>query len=106
MLKLESPIQAMIDATNRDDSAALLTAFADDAVLTDFGRAFKGKAEIARWNDDENIGTQNRLRVTSVTRSGKTVSVKIAVTGNGYNGPGTLKFELEGESIKRLVITG
>lgn len=105
MLKLEPAIEAMIGGTNRDDSAGLLNAFADDAVLTDFGRTFKGKAEIARWNDDENIGTQNRLRIISVTRSAKTVSVKIAVTGNGYNGPGTLKFELEGESIKRLVIT-
>jgi ketosteroid isomerase-like protein len=106
MLKLELPIETMIDATNRGDSARLLSAFAEDALLTDFGRDFKGKAAIARWNDSENIGTQNNIRVTSVKRTGSQVSVTIAVTGNGYNGPGTLKFHLEGDTIKRLVITG
>lgn len=102
---LESPIQAMIDATNRGDSDALLRAFADDAVLVDWGRTFAGKKEIARWNSDENIGTQNQLRVTSVHRSGEEVRVGVDVQGKGYNGAGTLVFHVEGESITRLVIT-
>jgi len=102
---LEPPIEQMIEATNRGDRARLLAAFADDAVLIDTGRAFKGKAEIARWDDDENIGTLNQLRVIRVKRSAKEVRVDVSVTGKGYNGPGTLAFQLEGESIKRLIIT-
>ena len=105
MLDLEKPIQTMIDATNRGDSEALLGTFADDAVLTDWGRTFAGKSEIARWNSDENIGTQNRIRVTGVERSGSSVNVSVVVTGNGYNGSGSLIFDLEADSIKRLLIT-
>jgi len=104
-VELEAPIQLMIDATNRGDSAAVLRAFADDAVLVDWGRTFAGKKEIARWNNDENVGTQNKLRVTKVNRTGHEVSVGVDVKGNGYNGAGTLTFHLEGESIKRLVIS-
>jgi hypothetical protein len=103
--ELERPIQAMIDATNRGDSEALLSAFSDDAVLTDWGRTFAGKSEIARWNEDENIGTQNYIRVMGVRRSGNSVDVNVVVTGNGYNGPGSLIFEVEGDAIKRLLIT-
>ena len=49
MPELEAPIAAMIDATNREDSAAFLDAFADDAVISDWGREFHGKTEIATW---------------------------------------------------------
>jgi hypothetical protein len=105
VVELEKAIQTMIEATNRGDSDALLGAFADDAVLVDWGRTFAGKSDIARWNSDENIGTQNHIRVMGVKRSGNSVDVNVVVTGNGYNGPGSLIFELEGQSIKRLLIT-
>jgi len=103
---LDPPIRAMIDATNDGDSPAFLEAFADDATLTDWGRTFRGKAEIARWNDDENIGTQSRIQVTGVERSGGTVTVGVAVSGNGYNGGGSFVFDVAGGLITRLVITG
>jgi hypothetical protein len=48
------------------------SAFADDAALTDFGRTFAGEDEIARWSDNENIATRNRITVTDVTWSGST----------------------------------
>ena len=102
---LEAPIQSMIDATNRGDSAAFLAAFADDAVLVDWGRTFAGKAEIAKWNASENIGTQNHLRVTSVHRSGTQVRVTVAVTGKGYNGDGTFVIDLGPHGIVRMVIS-
>src|ERR671932_2608397 len=101
---LEKPIQTMIDATNRGDSDALLGAFSDDAVLTDWRRTFAGKPDIARWNDDENIGTHNRIRVMGVKRSGNAVDVNVVGTGEGYNGPGSLIFEVYGDSFKRLTI--
>jgi hypothetical protein len=34
----------MFDATNRGDSAAFVDAFAEDAVLDDWGRTFTGQA--------------------------------------------------------------
>jgi hypothetical protein len=39
---LEPPVRAMLDATNAADSQAFL----------------------ARWNDNENIGVQNRIEIT------------------------------------------
>ncbi|CAA9437636.1 MAG: hypothetical protein AVDCRST_MAG03-3729 [uncultured Rubrobacteraceae bacterium] len=102
---LDPPIRAMIEATNRGDRDALLAAFADDATLTDFGRTFTGKAEIARWNDNENIGVQSRFSVTSVDRSGGSVSVGVMVAGNGHNGGGSFVFDLDGDHISRMLIT-
>jgi hypothetical protein len=102
---LEPPIQAMLDATNRGDSEAFLAAFEHDAVLVDWGRTFAGKKAIARWNDDENMGTHNKIDVTGVERSAEGVAVKASVTGTGYNGEGTLTFQLGPRGIRRLVIT-
>jgi ketosteroid isomerase-like protein len=102
---LPPPIGAMIDATNNEDREALVRAFAEDAVLVDFGRTFAGRASIAQWDDDENIGTHNRIRVTEVSHEGSTTTVGIVVTGSGYNGPGTFVFELGGDHILRLTIT-
>ncbi len=104
MFELEKPIRTMIDATNRADSQAFLSAFSDDAVLVDWGRTFQGKSEIARWNDDENIGTQNHIRVTGVERAGKSITVNVDVSGSGYNGSGSMIFEVEGDAITKLVI--
>ena len=103
---LEPPIRAMLDATNAGDSEAFLAAFADDATLVDWGRTFAGKEEIARWNDNENIGVQSRIAVTGVERSGATVTVGVAVTGNGYNGGGSFAIDVGGDRITRLVISG
>jgi hypothetical protein len=104
-LELEPPIRTMIDATNRGDSAAFLKAFAENAVLEDWGRTFSGKSEIAKWNSDENIGTQNHLRVTGVRRTGMQVHVTVSVTGNGFNGDGTFVFDLGANGIARLAIS-
>jgi hypothetical protein len=103
---LEPPIRAMIEATNTEDSEAFLAAFAEDAELVDWSRRFAGRAEIARWNAQENIGTNSRIAVTGVQRSGGRTDVAVTVTGNGYNGTGTFAFELRGGRIQRLVISG
>ena len=104
-VELEAPIQAMIDATNRGDSDALLAAFEHDAVLVDWGRTFTGKTAIARWNADENMGTHNVIAVNGVERSADGVAVSVSVSGTGYNGEGTLTFQLGARGIRRLVIT-
>ena len=105
ILPLDPAVQALIDATNRGDSAAFLATFADDAVLVDWDRTFSGKAEIAKWNESDNIGVQSHLRVTGVERSMTGVRVTVAVTGNGYNGDGTFVIDLGPKGITRLVIS-
>ena len=103
--RLEPPIQPMLDATNRGDRDALLAAFEPDAVLVDWGRTFTGKKAIARWNDDENMGTHNVIAVNGVERSADGVAVSVSVSGTGYTGEGTLTFQLGAHGIRRLVIT-
>jgi hypothetical protein len=102
---LEAPIARFVDATNREDRAALLDAFAPDGALNDNGREFAGREAIGRWSDQEHIGTHNRLVVTDVARSGGKVVVGVDVSGQGFNGHGVFTITLEGERIGRLDIT-
>jgi hypothetical protein len=106
MSELDPTIRQMLDATNRGDSEAFLAAFADDAVLDDWGRTFTGHDEIAGWNARENIGVNSHIEVTGVERSGNEVRVGVSVSGEGYNGGGAFTFVLAGDRIARMVITG
>ncbi len=106
MEDLEPPIRQMIDATNRGDREAFLLAFADDAVLDDWGRTFAGRERIAEWDANENIGVHSRIEATSAERSGATVLVGVQVQGDGYNGGGTFEFEVADGQITHLRIRG
>jgi hypothetical protein len=105
-VQLEPPIRAMIDATNRGDVDAFLDAFADDAVLDDWGRKFAGRAAIAGWNERENIGVNSHIEATGVERGSDGIRVGVSVSGDGYNGGGAMTFVLVGDRIARMVITG
>ena len=96
----------MLEATNRGDVEGFLDAFADDAVLDDWGRTFTGRDEIAGWNARENIGVNSHIEATDVARDGDRIRVSVAVTGDGYNGGGAMTFQLDGDKIARMVITG
>jgi ketosteroid isomerase-like protein len=50
------PIRRFVEATNKGDTEAFLDTFADDAFLSDWGRSFRGREQIARWNQSDNIG--------------------------------------------------
>ena len=106
MSRLDPPIRAMFDATNAEDSAAFVAAFAEDAVLVDWGRTFTGHEAIAAWNRNENIGVHSRIGVTSVQRDGDRVTVGVSVSGEGYNGGGAFVFETAGGRITRMEIRG
>ena len=106
MTDLDPAIRRMFDATNRGDNEAFLDAFADDAVLDDWGRTFTGREEIAGWNARENIGVHSHIEVTGVECDGDAIRVGVAVTGDGYNGGGAMTFTLAGDRIATMVITG
>lgn len=101
---VDPAVQRMIEATNREDTQAFLGAFADAAVVDDFGRVFTGKAQIKGWSDRENIGTHNRIEVTSVSGDGDRVVLKVKVSGDGYNGDGTFAIHSRGGTIWHLHI--
>lgn len=104
---LPSAAQRFIDATNAEDRAGLLAAFAENGVVDDFGRVFTGHVQIGGWSDQENIGTHNRITVQRVTDSGDTTLADITVTGDGYNGGGTFAFTFTPDGlISNLTIRG
>lgn len=96
----------MIDATNAEDTQAFLAAFAEDAVVDDFGRKFIGPAQIKAWSDRENIGTHNQIEVTSISRNGESVVLHVLVSGAGYNGGGTFTITTSHGTIRSLIIRG
>jgi hypothetical protein len=106
MPELEPAISQMIEATNNGDNEAFLDAFSEDGVIDDWGRTFTGRAEIAGWNDRENIGVHSHIEATNVERRGDEIVVGVRVTGEGYNGGGAMTFTLAGDRIARMVITG
>jgi hypothetical protein len=104
--QLPAPVAAAIDATNAGDRAGFLAAFTPDGVVDDWGRVFTGADEIGAWNDRENIGVQAAFAVEQVTVDGDEVTVVVQVSGNGFNGPSTFTFLVEGDLVRRMSIRG
>ncbi|ROQ38206.1 SnoaL-like protein [Frondihabitans sp. PhB188] len=102
-----SAIHSFIDTTNREDDTGFLACFADDATLDDWGRVFHGRDGVARWNESDNIGKHSRFDVVEVAAgsSADEFVVTVDVSGDGYNGVGTMTFVLAGERVKSLTIT-
>jgi SnoaL-like domain len=108
MTSTPDPIQAFVDATNRGDTDAFVSAFTPDAHLDDWGRTFDGHDGIRSWDSTDNIGVQAHFDVVDV-RPGAAEGEYVAtlrVTGNGYNGTGPMTFRLRGGRIADLRIGG
>ncbi|TPI16792.1 nuclear transport factor 2 family protein [Mesorhizobium sp. B4-1-3] len=99
------PIRRFVETTNAGDSEAFLAIFSDDAFLSDWGRDFRGRDGVARWNQSDNIGVQSNLRIVRVALHDGVYHVRVAVTGNGFNGEGDMAFRLDGDRIASLVIS-
>ena len=56
MAELPAPVQEAFDATNDGDLDRFVAAFADDGMIDDWGREFRGRDEIADWSRRESIG--------------------------------------------------
>lgn len=99
------PIRRFVDATNEGDTEAFLGTFTANASLTDWGRSFHGREQIARWNQSDNIGVKSNLRIVRISETDGSYHVRIAVTGEGFNGEGDMVFTLDGDRIASLVIS-
>lgn len=99
------PIRRFFDATNAGDTESFLEAFAPDAFLTDWGRDFNGRDEIAHWNETDNIGAKSRLALLSIAPEGDVYRAEVAVDGEGFHGEGTMTFIVDRDRIRRLVIS-
>ncbi|RZL82548.1 MAG: nuclear transport factor 2 family protein [Rhodococcus sp. (in: high G+C Gram-positive bacteria)] len=98
------PVAQLIAATNSADLETFLDTFTSDGVVDDWGRTFRGRTEIRRWSDNEYLGKQVTLEVTSVQITPTEAIVVAQVGGNGFNGPSTFSFTLSGNKVQRMTI--
>ena len=73
-------------------------------MVDDWGREFRGPAEIGGWSDKEFIGVDVSLAVESVERDGDDVTVLAQVGGRGFNGPSHFTFRVDGDRVARMTI--
>lgn len=104
MSQVPPAVQRMIDATNAGDHEAFVAAFAPDAVLIDWGKAFEGHAGIASWDVSDNIGRRAHFEIVESVAEDAVWIVTLAVTGGGFNGESGFRFELADDLITRMEI--
>lgn len=100
--KLDPPIRAVLDATNRGDSKAFAGAFAKDGTVNDWGELHTGRGEIGKWDRAENTGRATKVRVTGVSRLGSEVLVLLEVTRDDVTESATWSFQLRGNAVASL----
>ena len=103
-MPLPGPVAAAVDAANANDLDAFLACFTEDGVVDDWGREFRGPAEIAAWSDKEFIGVRVSLAVQSFETAGDEVTVTAEVGGDGFNGPSHFTFQVDGDRVTRMTI--
>jgi ketosteroid isomerase-like protein len=73
---------AYVRATNEQDAAGFLGLFAEDAVVDDNGRGFRGSAAIGEWSEREIFAVNVRLEVMGVEERGGETVVRSKVDGD------------------------
>ena len=107
MADIPGAVQSALDAANAGDVDAFLDVFVDgEGAVDDWGRVFRGRDAIRGWSDTEFIGKQVTLEVTGVRTDGTTTVVRAQVGGNGFNGPSDFAFEVSGDRVARMTISG
>ena len=101
---LPDSVSTAIDAVNAGDADTFVAAFADDGVVDDFGREFRGHDAIRSWSDDELIGVNATLDVDGVSTTDAETEVHAQVGGDGFNGPSTFTFKTTDDAIGRMTI--
>jgi hypothetical protein len=103
-VSLPAPVSSAIDAANRGDTEAFLACFTPEGVVDDWGREFRGPAEITGWSDKEFIGVEVSLAVEEVETAGDDTTVTAQVGGKGFNGPSHFTFRVAGDRLSRMTI--
>jgi hypothetical protein len=104
MTDLPGPVSAALAAANAHDTDAFLATFTADGVVDDWGREFRGPAEITGWSDKEFIGVDVSLAVEEVEMGGDDTTVTAQVGGKGFNGPSHFTFRVAGDRVARMTI--
>jgi ketosteroid isomerase-like protein len=101
------PVSAFFEADARRDVEAILALFADDAVVVDEGRTWRGRAAIRAWQDGPASKYEYTTEIAGVEPAGDDrYRASGRIEGNFPGGSADLQwdFTLAGERISRLEI--
>src|SRR4030095_5028657 len=80
-MKLPKPVETYLRAINAGDAAALQSSFADDAVVKDVGREFRGIAAIKEWAAQEIFAVNVSLDVIEARQRDAQIVVTVKIDG-------------------------
>src|ERR1700744_4130555 len=81
-VKVPGVIQSFIAATNAHDGDAFINSFADDGIVNDVARTFKGRDAIKQWSDKEIIGDKVTLVADKVLEHYGELMLTALIDGN------------------------
>jgi hypothetical protein len=99
-------VTAALAAANAGDTEAFLDCFTEAGFVDDWGRQFAGREAIQGWSDAEFIGMNVSLKVTGQITDGRVSTVAAQVGGSGFNGPSHFAFDVAGDRLLSMTITG
>ena len=104
-VSLPEPIAAYF-ATDRSGGKAVSLCFTDDAVVTDEGHTYRGRAAIQQWKTDASIKYQYTSEPFAYQEKEGRIIVTSHVAGNFPGSPIDMRFyfKLEGDKIASLEI--
>lgn len=91
-MTLPSPILAYIDADRRCDGAALIAAFAPDAVVRDEGRSHAGREAIDAWWHAAKATYRHVIEPLDLSETDGVAEVLARVSGRFPGSPATMVF--------------
>jgi hypothetical protein len=107
---LPVPVQGYVASSNAFDSDALIAWVADDALVNDNRREFRGVDAIRRWLDCEIVGDRVTMRVTAASEHHGDVALDAVIDGD-YEKTGlpdplvlTYYFTVRDDRIVRLIL--
>ena len=106
-VELPEPIAAFVDANARLDLEAMLRPFAADAVITDNGHRYEGRAGLRRLFEESVIPVKAVFTPDTVRHSGGQVVVEGPAHGDFQGSPlrFTYLFTLDHDAIEALEIS-
>ena len=105
-LELPEPVAAYFAGSNAHDAGACVACFADDVVVRDEGREWRGVAAVRAWKEEVSRKYRPSVEIIAVAEADGRTIVTGRVTGDFPGSPVDLRyaFTLAGEKIARLEI--
>ncbi len=99
-IKLPYPIEVYFRAANAHDSKTLAGCFAEDAVVHDEGKEYRGLAAIREWNETTSRIYELSLEVVSAALENGENVVTAMASGNFEGSPAAIEFHFVVENQK------